>query len=71
MIDAFGQGDKLVNHWGFKGRYTGTFFGIAPTGNDLDLLGTTIVTLVDGKIAKEDDFFCTKSVIDQLIESNV
>ncbi|MFT4849253.1 MAG: putative ester cyclase [Sediminicola sp.] len=71
IIDAFGQGDRLVKHLNFKGRCIGMFFGIALMRNDLDLSGKTIVTLVDGKIAKEDDFFCTKSVIDQLTESNV
>jgi hypothetical protein len=70
IIDAFGQGDKLVKHWNFKGKHTGMFFGIAPTGNDLDLSGTTIVTLVDGKIAKEHDFFDMKSMIDQLTKSD-
>ena len=69
IIDAFGQGDKLVKHWNFKGKHTGEFFGIAPTGNYLDLSGTTIVTLVDGKIAKEHDFFDMKSMIDQLTKS--
>lgn len=70
IIDAFGQGDKLVKHWNFKGKHTGNFFGIEPTGNYLDLSGTTIVTLVDGKIAKEHDFFDMKSMIDQLTVSD-
>ena len=70
IIDAFGQGDKLVKHWNFKGKHTGMFFGVAPTGNYLDLSGTTIVTLVDGKIAKEHDFFNMKSMMDQLTKSD-
>lgn len=69
IIDAFGQGDRLVKHWNFKGRHTGEFFGLQPTGNLLDLSGTTIVTLRDGKIAKEHDFFDMKSMIDQLTKS--
>ena len=33
IIDAFGQGDRLVKHWNFKGKHTGDFFGIPATGN--------------------------------------
>ena len=66
ILDAFGQGDKLVKHWNFKGTHTGNFFGMPATGNYLDLSGTTIVTMIDGKIAKEHDFFDMKSLLDQL-----
>ena len=66
ILDAFGQGDKLVKHWNFKGTHTGEFFGMPATGNYLDLSGTTIVTMIDGKIAKEHDFFDMKSLLDQL-----
>ena len=66
ILDAFGQGDKLVKHWNFKGTHTGNFFGMPATGNYLDLSGTTIVTMTDGKIAKEHDFFDMKSLLDQL-----
>ena len=67
--DAFGQGDRLVKHWNFKGKHTGDFFGIPATGNLLDLSGTTMVTMKDGKIAKEHDFFDMKSMLDQLLSS--
>ena len=66
ILDAFGQGDKLVKHWNLKGRHTGDFFGMPATGNYLDLSGTTIVTIRDGKIAKEHDFFDMQSLLDQL-----
>lgn len=69
IVDAFGQGDRLMKHWHFKGKHTGMLFGIEPTGNYLDLSGTTIVTLRDGKIAKEHDFFDMKSMLDQLSKS--
>ena len=67
--DAFGQGDRLVKHWNFKGKHTGSFFGIPATGNYLDLSGTTMVTMRNGKIAKEHDFFDMKSMLDQLLKS--
>ena len=70
IIDAFGQGDRIVKHWNFKGKHTGDFFGTPATGNYLDLSGTTIVTMRDGKIAKEHDFFDMKSLLDQLTISD-
>ena len=36
------------------------------TGNYLDLSGTTMITMKEGKIAKEHDFFDMKSMLDQL-----
>ena len=69
ILDAFGQGDKLVKHWNFKGTHIGDFFGMPATGNYLDLSGTTIVTMIDGKIAKEHDFFDMKSFLRFTYES--
>ena len=69
IIDAFGQGDKIVKHWNFKGVHTGVFFGIPATGNKLDLSGTTLVEMKNGKIAKEQDFFDMQSMISQLNKS--
>lgn len=69
IVDAFGQGNKLIKHWNFKGKHTGNFFGIPATGNSLNLSGTTIVTMRDGKIAKEHDFFDMKSMLDQLLNA--
>lgn len=66
ILDAFGQGERIVKHWNFKGTHTGEFFGIPATGNKLDLSGTTLVTMEDGKIAKEQDFFDMQSLILQL-----
>ena len=69
IVDAFGQGNKLIKHWNFKGKHTGNFFGIPATGNSLNLSGTTIVTMRDGRIAKEHDFFDMKSMLDQLLNA--
>ena len=69
IVDAFGQGNKLIKHWNFKGKHTGDFFGIPATGNFLNLSGTTIVTMRDGRIAKEHDFFDMKSMLDQLLNA--
>ena len=66
IVDAFGQGNRIVKHWNFKGVHTGDFFGIPATGNTLDLSGTTLVTMENGKIAKEQDFFDMQSLTSQL-----
>lgn len=56
IIDAFGQGDKIVKHWNFKGTHDGVFFGVPATGKKVDISGVTLVKMKDGKIASEQDF---------------
>ena len=55
--DVFGQGDKLVKYWNFKGTHTGVFFGIQPTNKIVNLDGVTLVRMENGKIAEERDIF--------------
>jgi len=64
--DVFGMGNKLVKHWNFKGTHTGTFFGIKPTGKQVDLDGVTLVRMENGKIAEERDFFDNLEFMQQL-----
>lgn len=66
IIDVFGEGDKLVKHWDFKGKHTGTFFGIPATGKDVDVEGVTLVKMHGGKIAEEQDFFDNLAFMQQL-----
>ena len=49
IIDVYGQGNKLVKHWNFKGIYR-------ENGKPMDLSGVTLVTMKDGKIFEEQDF---------------
>ena len=69
--EVIGQGNRLVKHWNFKGIHTGDFFGMPASGNKLNLSGTTLVTIKDGKIAKEHDFFDMMSMVSQLTEGDV
>ena len=64
--ETFADGDKLVKHWEFKGKHTGTFFGIPATGKDVDLFGVTIVKMKGGKIAEEQDFMDNLEFMQQL-----
>jgi steroid delta-isomerase-like uncharacterized protein len=66
IVDAFAQGDKLVKHWDFKGKHTGTFFGIPATEKDVDIEGVTLVKMREGKIAEEQDFFDNYDFMKQL-----
>ena len=66
IVDAFGQGDKVVKHWSFKGTHDGEFFGIPATGKKVNLIGTTLVLMKDGKILQEQDFFDNYSFLAQL-----
>lgn len=64
--DIFGQGDKLVKHWKFKGNHTGMFFGIPATGKKVSIEGTTLVRMIGGKIVEESDFYDNLDFLQQL-----
>ena len=66
IIDIFGQGDKIVKHWNFKGTHDGLMFGIPATNNTVDINGTTLVLMKDGKVLQEQDFFDNHSFLMQL-----
>jgi steroid delta-isomerase-like uncharacterized protein len=66
FVDIFGQGDKLVKHWNFRGTHDGDFFGIPPTGKSLNLYGTTLILMEDGKIKQEQNFFDNLDMLTQL-----
>lgn len=66
IVDIFGQGDKMVKHWNFKGTHDGDFFGVPATGNPVDISGTTLIKMKDGKIAAEQDYMDFLSFYTQL-----
>ena len=66
FIDLFGQGDKLVKHWNFKGTHDGNFAGIPATGQKLNLYGTTLILMENGKIKQEHDFYDNLDFLTQL-----
>lgn len=66
IIDVFGQNDKIVKHWNFKGKHTGEFFGISATGNTVDIDGVSLVKMINGKIAQEQDFMDNMVFLSQL-----
>jgi len=66
ILDVFGEGDKLVKHWKFIGTHSGDFFGIPATGKTVNIEGTTIAKMKDGKIAQEQDFMDNMLFLQQL-----
>jgi len=64
--NVFGQGDNIVKHWSFKGTHTGDFFGIPATGNKVNIDGTTLVKMKNGRIAQEQDFLDNMAFMSQL-----
>jgi hypothetical protein len=66
IVDIFGQGDKLVKHWKFKGTHSGEFFGISATGKEIEVEGSTIAVMKEGKIAQEQDFMDNLAFMAQL-----
>jgi len=66
IVDIFGQGDKIVKHWTFKGTHDGEMFGIPATNNTVEISGTTLIWMKDGKILKEQDYFDNHSFLTQL-----
>ena len=66
FVDLFGQGDKIVKHWRFKGTHDGDFMTVSATGKTVDISGTTLVKMKDGKIVAEQDFLDLLSFYTQL-----
>jgi len=64
--ESLAQGNKVVKYWNFKGKHTGTFFGIPATNKDVDVIGCTIATIVNGKITEERDFMDMLEFLQQL-----
>lgn len=64
--ETFADGDKLVKYWEFKGKHTGSFFGIPATGKEVDVIGCTIAKMKDGKITEEQDFMDNLVFMQQL-----
>lgn len=64
--NIFGQDDNIVKHWQFKGKHTGTFFGIQATGKTVSIEGVTLVKMKNGRIAQEQDFMDNTVFLQQL-----
>jgi steroid delta-isomerase-like uncharacterized protein len=50
--DVFAEGDRVAIRMTFRGTHQGEFAGIAPTGNEVTIMGLSIARVADGKIAE-------------------
>jgi steroid delta-isomerase-like uncharacterized protein len=46
------EGDKVAWRWTLRGKHTGDFQGMPPTGRDFQFSGISILRLEDGKFAE-------------------
>jgi predicted ester cyclase len=47
------SGDLVVSNWTLSGTHTGArFFGVAPTGKPVEINGTAILRMKDGKVVE-------------------
>jgi steroid delta-isomerase-like uncharacterized protein len=51
--DQIAEGDEVVTRWRGRGTHQGELFGVAPSGNQVELSGITISRFEGGKIAED------------------
>jgi hydroxyacylglutathione hydrolase len=68
VIDALEDGDKVAVHWHMTGTFAGpgTFNGVEPTGARLDLTGVDMLTVRDGRIARNEAYTDNMTIARQL-----
>ena len=53
LEDDIAEEDKVVSRWTAQVTHQGELMGIAPTGNQVTIMGITIHRIEDGKIVEE------------------
>ena len=51
--DMVAEGDKVAVRWTWKGKHTGEYMGVAPTGKQIKITGISILRIEGGKIVEE------------------
>jgi steroid delta-isomerase-like uncharacterized protein len=51
--DQVAEGDKVATRWIFTGRHDGDFFGIPPTGKQVEVTGISIERVAGGRIVED------------------
>lgn len=47
------EGDQVAWRWSQRGRHTGEFMGIPPSGNEIEVTGNDLGVMREGKLAEE------------------
>jgi steroid delta-isomerase-like uncharacterized protein len=50
--DLIAEGDRVAVRWTMRGKHTGEYFGIAPTGAAIELHAIVVFRVVDGRLAE-------------------
>lgn len=66
-VDRYITEGNLVSFWGrATGTHKGSFLGIEPTGNRIDIMGINVVRVNDGKVAERWANFDIFGMLQQL-----
>jgi predicted ester cyclase len=68
--DCFGAGDRVVARWSATMHHRGTGLGMAATGSEVDITGTGMVRMENGKVTEVWDNWDKFAMVQQ-IESAV
>ena len=60
------EGNTVAARWSVRGTHRGDFQGIAPTGKQVNVSGTTVHHMVNGKIVETWLTFDTMDLLQQL-----
>lgn len=60
------DGDRIAIPYTFTGTHEGELMGIAPTGRQVSVKGTSLSRVVDGKLQEERAIWDTGSLLQQL-----
>ena len=52
ILHCVGAGDLVATHKMFRGRHTGSWFGIPPSGNQVEFRAMDLVRYPDGQLAE-------------------
>src|SRR2546430_876197 len=66
IVDQIEEGDRVVTRWTARGTHTGDLWGIAATGREVTVTGTTTDRIRDGLIAESWSNWDTIGLMQQL-----
>lgn len=60
------DGDDIIAHWTVSATHGGQWYGMAGTGKNVTISGISVMTVRDGKVAKQSSYFDLLSVAKQI-----
>jgi steroid delta-isomerase-like uncharacterized protein len=60
------RGDNVAEQWTVRGTHLGPFMGIPPTGRWIEIHALSMVTLREGKFLRDEFYWDTRSVMNQM-----